>query len=112
MWSPRGLNGTRLPVFQNGGENMLGRFVPLLIPPLLLVVMSLVAATAQAQTRGSAVNVSNTRSDSGAGPMAVSGTNVHVLWSDGGGKPGLLYSRSTNSGMTFSGPVQLFSGDA
>ena len=90
---------------------MLGRFVPLLIPPLLLVVMSLVASPAQAQTWGSTVNVSNTRSDSGAGPMAVSGTNVHVLWSDGKGK-GILYSRSTDSGATFSGPIQIFSSSA
>jgi len=90
---------------------MLGGIVSLLIPPLLLAAMSLVVSPAQAQTFGPTVNVSNTKSNSSTPDMAVSGSNVYVVWVDdkGAGQP--LFSRSINNGP-FSTGAQVFSGNS
>jgi hypothetical protein len=81
-----------------------------LIPSLLLAAVSLVASPSQAQTLGPPVNVSNTRSDATTTSMAVSGSNVYVVWVDDKGTYQPLFSRSTNSGSSFSTAVQIFSG--
>jgi hypothetical protein len=53
-----------------------------LIPSLLLAAVSLVASPSQAQTLGPTVNVSNTKSDATTTSMAVSASNVYVVWVD------------------------------
>jgi hypothetical protein len=80
---------------------MFGGIVRLLVPPLLLAAMSLVASPAKAQSFGPTVNVSKTKADawSFSNQLAVSGQNVYAVWDDGKGP---LFSRSVNSGMTFS----------
>lgn len=59
-----------------------------------------------AQTFGDEVNVSNTALDAGSLSVAVVSPNVYVVWRETGGKA--LFSRSTNSGQTFSTPIQIF----
>lgn len=59
-----------------------------------------------AQTFGNVVNVSDTTLDAGSLSVAVVSPNVNVVWRETGGKA--LYSRSTNSGQTFSTPIQIF----
>jgi hypothetical protein len=81
-----------------------------LIPSLLLAAVSLVASPSQAQTLGPTVNVSNTKSDATTTSMAVSASNVYVVWVDDKGTYQPLFSRSTNSGSSFSTAVQVFSG--
>jgi hypothetical protein len=81
-----------------------------LIPSLLLAAIVLIATPSQAQTFGSTVNVSKTKADSSTTDMAVSGSNVYVVWVDDKGTYQPLFSRSTNSGSSFSTGVQIFSG--
>ena len=89
---------------------MLGRIVPLLIPSLLLVAMSYMASPGQAQTFEPTVNVSNTSANSGMTGVAVAGSNVYVAWVDDRGSGVPLFSRSSDSGGTFSPGLQVFSG--
>ncbi len=81
-----------------------------LIPSLLIAAIFLVASLSQAQTFGSTVNVSKTKADSIATSMAVSHPYVYVVWVDDKGTYQPLFSRSTNSGTSFSTGVQIFSG--
>jgi hypothetical protein len=70
-------------------------------PLLLLVVLvasGLAHAPVHAQTFAPALNVSNTRADSFSPQMAVVSPHVYVAWLEGKS----LFSRSTNSGQSFS----------
>ena len=81
-----------------------------LIPLLVLAFIPLLASSSQAQTFGATVNVSNTKADAWTSHMAASGSNVDVVWDDDKGSHQVLFSRSTNSGLSFSTAVQIFSG--
>ena len=60
----------------------------------------------------SIINLSNDAGSSFSATIAVSGNNVHVVWSDGtSGNSEILYRRSTDSGATF-GPIINLSNNA
>jgi hypothetical protein len=53
------------------------------------------------------VNLSKSPGESSFPQIAVSGKNVHILWSEGGQNGEVMYSRSTDDGASFSTPVNL-----
>ena len=82
--------------------------VHLLFLLLLLAAAGLVYAPVSAQTFDPKVNVSNTaRTDSSWPQIAVVSPHVYVLWTDGRFGTQYLFSRSSNSGLSFSTPVQV-----
>lgn len=87
-----------------------------LILPLVLAAMSFLASPAHAVTFLQFVNVSHDRkgADNFSNQIAVSGSNVYTVWSEGAGggsgnQPPLLFSRSTNGGASFGPVTTLFS---
>ena len=54
------------------------------------------------------INISTNQGDSILPQMAVSGNDVYVIWNDNStGKYGILFTKSTDGGMTFSPPVDI-----
>ncbi|MDE1726973.1 MAG: exo-alpha-sialidase [Thaumarchaeota archaeon] len=59
-------------------------------------------------TFGTMTNVSNDKGDSGAPQMTINGNNVNVVWMDNTfGNFDILFSKSTDGGVTFTKPVNV-----
>ena len=80
-----------------------------LILSLLLAATSIAASPSQAQTLDPTLNISNTKANAWTSHMAVSDSNVDVVWDDDKGSHQVLFARSTG-GSSFSTAIQIFSG--
>jgi len=68
-------------------------------------------STNDGATFGRSINLSNNSGQSQSPSVAAVGNNVYVAWSDNGiGSYQLMFTRSNDSGITFSNPIKLSSG--
>ena len=77
---------------------------------LTLLVSSNNFSSVQAVSSGfsAPVNISINQGDSILPQMAVSGNDVYIIWNDNStGKYGILFTKSTDGGMTFGTPVDI-----